>query len=107
MVQSTLLEYGHKAYRTVAQKQDKRQLNTKNSQAAKLIEASMGGASTDDVDAATKAREDDERRFQKMLQNMESSEAGSVSNNVLAGLIGMQSDDINRVSIIFFINLYQ
>lgn len=75
-------------------------MEKKNSQAAKLIEASMGGSSTsEEVDAAKEAREADERRFKRMLQNMEaSSSSGSgVSDNVLAGLIGMESDDINRM----------
>ena len=75
----------------------KRQLGSKNSQAAKLIEASMGGSAAEDVDAAKAARDADEKRFQRMLQNMEEKGSTGISDNVLAGLIGMQSDDINRV----------
>lgn len=57
----------------------------------------MGGSTEEDIDAAKASRDADEQRFQKMLQNMEGSGTGGVSDNVLAGLIGMESDDINRV----------
>merc|ERR1712000_530451 len=65
-----------------------------NQQAAKMLSAAMGA---EEESAAKEAREADEKRFQQMLKNMESTSDQGVSNSVLSGLIGMQSADISRM----------
>ncbi len=66
-VQSTLLEFGHKAYRTMQLKKDAK------SDKHKLVESAISGSSKD-LSADAKAQED--RKFARMMKSMEQTGTG-------------------------------
>jgi len=87
-VQSTLLEFGHKAYRTVQPKKDA--MSAKQ----KLVESAISGSSKD-LSADAKAQED--RKFARMMKGMEQTGSDDISGNMVRGLFGQESEDFRRM----------
>lgn len=96
-VQATLLEYGHKAYRTIAEPpKEKKKKSTKHSQIAGKLATMMGGAEEEEAPQEENQRDVDDRRFNRMLKDMtESSDV--ISDNKVLGLVGMESDYISQM----------
>eukprot|EP01094_Clydonella_sp_ATCC50884_P011783 TRINITY_DN2161_c0_g1_i1.p1 TRINITY_DN2161_c0_g1~~TRINITY_DN2161_c0_g1_i1.p1 ORF type:complete len:669 (+),score=247.33 TRINITY_DN2161_c0_g1_i1:93-2009(+) len=99
-VQSTLLEYGHKAY-TQAPSSSEKSISKQRSGIGAKLEAQMGGgAGGDAAQSEEERRAAEEKRFQMLMQGMESSEeTGDVSGKRLRGLVSMdgQADEIRKL----------
>jgi len=86
-VQSTLLEYGHKAYTAV-------QTETKKKSQRKDLEDTLGGDGKSKTD---QQRDADEKRFRSMMSGMDEAN-DDISNKRIRGILGMDADAIQKMN---------